>query len=86
MRQTPIPNLTNFITHHNHYFHYFNSNCNCKLLAQARYPVWLNGNHPVSPKDQFALARLKYFTSVTQKISEKNYDISYIYKIVLNKL
>ena len=32
------------------------------------------------------MARLKYFTSVTQKISEKYYDISYIYKIFLNKL
>ena len=32
------------------------------------------------------MARLKYFASVTQKISEKNYDISYIYKIFLNKL
>ena len=31
----------------------------------------LNGNHPISPKDLSALARLKYFTSVTQKISEK---------------
>ena len=82
----PITNLTNFISHHNNYLHYFNSNYNCRLLTQARYPVWLNGNHPMSPKDWSAMARLKYFTGVTQKISEKNYDISYIYKIFLNKL
>ena len=46
----------------------------------------MNGDHLISPKDWSALARLKYFTSVTQKISEKNYAISYRYKIVLNVL
>ena len=57
--------------YNNHYFYYFNSNFNGKLLAQARYPFWLNGDPPISPKDAVALARLKYFACVTRRFLKK---------------
>ena len=58
--------FNNFTSRRNQHFHYFNFDCNCKLLAQARHLVWLNGDHlfqsmPTTPSHSVTLERSKFY-------------------------